>query len=286
MVDPLTTEELYGRLRRHVLGKDDEQGGSAFLFSEVNVGDRRADAMSFGLWRSRGHAIQGYELKTNRADWLREYEDHGKADPVMEIADRFWLVVNPDVVEPGELPDNWGLLVSQGRKRKLKIEKPAPLLREGEPPLPREMMVKVLRGVHGLNWEKEVAIREAERERLNKDTPGNALAWAEKRMQEAEARTSEIQLAYDAFRRESGLDFLSWSPDHEELETLGKLAKALKGGAYSDEFDSLRKMLKRDDERMREARGFLKRAVETMDEMEEREWRRSGDKPPEKDEVF
>jgi hypothetical protein len=285
VADPLTTEELYGRLRRHVLGKDDEQGGPAFLFREVTVGDRRADAMSFGLWRSRGYAIQGYELKTNRGDWLREFEDHGKAEPVMEIADRFWLVTNPDVLVAGELPDSWGLLVAQGRNRKLKIVKPAPLLREGEPPLSREMMVKVLRGIHGLNFEKIEAIRAQERERFEKKGPED-IARAEQRMREAEQRAEELSRAYQAFKQESGVDFLSWRPDHEELEVLGKLVKALKGGPYSDEFDALRKMLKRDEDRVVAARGLLKQARQTMDEMEEREWRRAGKQPPEKDEVF
>lgn len=280
MADPLTTEELYERLERHVLGKDKPQGGPAFLFSEVSIGERRADAMSFGLWRSRGYAIQGYELKTNRADWVREFEDHGKAEPVMEVADRFWLVANPDVLMPGELPDNWGLLISQGRNRKLKIAKPAPLLQEGEPPLSREMMTKVLRGIHGLNWDQIRSARAAERDRLDTAGPPE-IARAEKRREEAEKDLEENSRAYEAFRREAGIDFLSWRPTHEELEVLGKLAKALKGGAYSDEFDALRKMLKRDDERVREARGHIKRAIDSMDEMEEREWRAAG--KPEKD---
>lgn len=282
LAEPLSTEELYERLERHVLGKDKPQGGQAFLFSEVTVGDRRADAMSFGLWRSRGFAIQGYELKQNRADWEREMEDHGKAEPVMEVADRFWLVTNPDVVQPGELPDNWGLLVSQGRKRKLRIETPAPLLREGEPPLSREMMVKVLRGVHGLNWEQEAAIRNAERERVAEVKP-ESLAWAQGRMEEAEKRTREAEGAYGAFKRESGLDFLTWRPTHEQLELLGKIVGAIRGGPYTPEFDNLRAMLKRDRERVLDAGRHIKRAGEAMDEMEEREWRRAGspdDKKP------
>lgn len=283
MADPLSTAELYERLRRHVLGKDDEQGGRAFLFPEVEIGDRRADGVSFGLWASRGFPIQAYELKKNRRDWLAEYEDHGKADPAMAVCDYFWIVTNPEVVEPDELPDKWGLLVSQGRGRKLKIVKRAPLLREGEPPLPRAVMAEIFKGVKALHYSEAERIRREAKEQA--DESGDVRV-AEKRRQRAEDRAEEMSKAFTAFKRESGLDFLKWQPEHEELEMLGKMVKALRGGAYSDEFDEVRKMLKRDMERMGTARGFLKRAAEAMDEMEEREWRRSGKQPPEKEEGF
>lgn len=274
MAEPLSTEELYERLRRHVLGKDDEQGGRAFLFPEVPIGGRRADAVSFGLWGSRGFPIQGYELKSSREDWLREYEDHGKADPAMEVCDRFWLVTNPEVLMPGELPDQWGLLLSRGRGRKLRIEKPAPLLREdAPPPLPRAVMAEVLKGIKVLHHEQAEAIRQAA---YNRSDPSGDLARSERRREQAEGRAEKMQEAFQAFRRESGIDFLGWHPDHEELEVLGKLVKALRAGPYSSIFDDLRRLLKRDEDRMVEARGLVKRAREAMEEMEEREWRRAG----------
>lgn len=273
MADPLSTAELYERLRRHVLGKDDEQGGRAFLFPEVEIGARRADGISFGLWASRGFPIQAYELKTNRRDWLAEEEDHGKADPAMAVCDYFWIVANPDVVEPDELPEKWGLLVSQGRNRKLKIVKRAPLLREGEPPLPRAVMAEIFKGIKALHWSEAERIRRGAKEHA--DETGD-IRQAEKRRQKAEDRAQEMSRAFTAFKRESGLDFLAWQPDHEELEMLGKLVKALRGGPYSNEFDEVRALLKRDLERMGHARGHLKRAAEAMDEMEEREWRRAG----------
>lgn len=273
MAEPLSTEELHERLHRHVIGKDDPQGGRAYLFRELAIGERRADAFSLGLWASRGFPIQGYELKSNRGDWLREYEDHSKADPVMAIADRFWLVTNPDVLMPGELPDSWGLLLSRGRNRKLKIEKPAPLLRDGAPPIERAVMAELLKGIKSLHYDEAQEIRQRAIENTD---PSGEIARAEAGRKQAEERAEGYSEAYEVFRREAGIDFLSWRPDHEQLEVLGKLVKALRGGSYSDEFDALRAMLKRDEERMSEARRFLKRARETMDEMEQREWRAAG----------
>jgi hypothetical protein len=273
MADPLRTEELHERLRRHVLGKDDPQGGRAYLFRELAFGERRADAFSFGLWASRGFPIQGYEVKSNREDWLREYEDHAKADPVMEVADRFWLVTNPDVVLDGELPDSWGLLLAQGRNRKLKIAKPAPLLREGAGPIDRAIMAELLKGIKGLHY---AAAEEIRQRAIENTDPSGEVAASKARQKEAEERAKRLSDAYQAFRREAGMDFLKWHPEHEELEVLGKLVKALRGGAYSDEFDALRERLKRDRARMQEASRYVKRAAEAMDEMEERAWRAAG----------
>lgn len=78
---------------------------------ETGGGNRRADAVAMNMWRSRGHAIHGFEFKVFRSDWLRELKDPSKADAVAQYCDYWWLVVDGDhIVKDGELPEGWGLL--------------------------------------------------------------------------------------------------------------------------------------------------------------------------------
>lgn len=73
-------------------------------------GTRYADAIAVNLWRSRGHAIHGFEIKVSRSDWLRELKDPSKAEPVYRYCDHWWIVAPKGVVKDGELPPTWGLL--------------------------------------------------------------------------------------------------------------------------------------------------------------------------------
>lgn len=79
--------------------------------------ERFADAITMGLWPSRGLAISGFEFKSHRSDWRRELKHPAKAEPLWELCNEWWLVAgNPDVVKDGELPVGWGLIVAKGDK--------------------------------------------------------------------------------------------------------------------------------------------------------------------------
>lgn len=230
MPSALTTEELHERLERRVLGPEG-QGHRAFLLTEVCLANRRADAISIGLWHSRGQHIDGYEIKTNRDDWLREFEDHQKAEPAMAICDHFWLVTNPDVLLPGELPEKWGLLISNGKKRHLKVAKAAPDLRPHSPSLAldRSVLVSLLRRVEMLQAEdrhalREEAIKEGER---RVESHGEALV---ERVARAEARANEHDEAWEAFLNTAGMRFWDWRPTPENLRLFGEIATALRDG--------------------------------------------------------
>lgn len=78
---------------------------------------RTADAIAMGLWPSRGLHLHGFEVKAHRADWVRELRDPEKAEEIAQYCHYWWLVAaNAKVVEAGEVPDKWGLLVSDGKK--------------------------------------------------------------------------------------------------------------------------------------------------------------------------
>jgi hypothetical protein len=97
-------------------------------------GHRTADAIAVSLYRSRGKAIWGFEMKVSRSDWLHELKQPEKAESIMRYCDYWALVVpNKDIVKPGELPATWGMYVAQ--KNRLKCVVPCPKL----DPLPMSM---------------------------------------------------------------------------------------------------------------------------------------------------
>lgn len=84
---------------------------------------RWADAVGMSVWPSRGLEIVGFEIKVSRRDWLRELKNPKKADEVGRYCDRWWIVAGgKSIVEPGELPPAWGLLVPHGDTLKIVVD--------------------------------------------------------------------------------------------------------------------------------------------------------------------
>jgi hypothetical protein len=95
---------------------------------------RTADAICMSLYPSRGLDLSGFEFKSSRRDWIRELETPDKAEAVATFCDFWWLVVgDPRIVENGEVPPTWGLLVPNGDKLKVAKQperlKPQPVSR-------------------------------------------------------------------------------------------------------------------------------------------------------------
>lgn len=86
---------------------------------------RSADALVMSLWPSRGLYLYGFEVKASRADWLNELKQPAKADAICRFCD-FWYLVAGDesIVQPGELPPTWGLIVPSGGKLRVRVEAP------------------------------------------------------------------------------------------------------------------------------------------------------------------
>ncbi len=127
--DGMTTEELDDKLRQHFISDKDQldrAGAGAVYLTEVTVpghSGRRADAVHVGLWASRGAGIvEVCELKVSRADWLKELKDPKKAEAWWPHCNVFWLVVpHAGIVQDGELPKGWGLIMPSGRGRRFKV---------------------------------------------------------------------------------------------------------------------------------------------------------------------
>lgn len=92
------------------------------LFDEVGNATgthcrRHADAVAMSLWPSRGLDLHGIEIKVSRTDWLKELGSPEKADAIAQYCDFWWLAIGDEkIVQPGELPATWGLLVLRGDK--------------------------------------------------------------------------------------------------------------------------------------------------------------------------
>lgn len=105
---------------------------------------RRADAIAFGMWKSVGRLIEGFEFKASRSDWLREVKQVEKADPFIERCDRWWLVTtDATIAKLEEIPACWGWLSLTPTG--LRVQKPAAKLREYSPTMDRLFVFGVLR---------------------------------------------------------------------------------------------------------------------------------------------
>ena len=105
---------------------------------------RTADAIAMSLYPSRGLHITGVEIKSSRGDWLRELADPSKAEEIAQHTD-FWVLAvgDRDIVQPGELPPNWGLLAPAGKVLKMFTE--PKLLGERDDRISRTFLAAILR---------------------------------------------------------------------------------------------------------------------------------------------
>lgn len=98
---------------------------------------RTADFVVMDLWVSGGLRLHGHEVKVSRSDWLRELKTPEKAAEFIPYMNCWWVVVSDKrIVRPGELPDDWGLMVLRGTE--LAVVKAAPK-REAKPLSPSRL---------------------------------------------------------------------------------------------------------------------------------------------------
>lgn len=143
-----------------------------------------ADAIAMSLFPSRGLDIHGFEIKTDRRDWIKELKNPEKAEHVAKFCDFWWLIIGEEgVAKPEEVPAGWGLYVMDKndtlevvkRPKKLKAMHPdkafiGAMLRRANEMAERERQ----RAVENINKDEFVknARREAEKEaerRFNQD---------------------------------------------------------------------------------------------------------------------
>lgn len=181
---------------------------------------RTVDAIAMALWPSRGLVLNGFEVKVSRSDWLRELKKPAKAEQFARLVDFWWLAVADDkVVQDGELPEGWGLLVARGSK--LFCVREAKALHDLTPVNRREAALPEAFGRSFLASMLRAACRVAEA------GPAEIEEARELQRQQSEHRwTGEVaalkslleqhEAAENAFARATGLAYGAWTLANEE----------------------------------------------------------------------
>lgn len=188
------------------------------FFTEVRNGTgfsrrtiRTADGLAMSLWPGRGLELIGIEVKVSRGDWLREKKDPAKAEEIQAYCDRWYLAVSdPKIVQPGELPPTWGLLVPKGGGLVAAVD--APKLEAK--PLDRLLLAAILRracatiGVPKHEVEAEVQRRiEATLDAERKRTADSS----ERALEQSRADLASLRDNIATFERASGVRIDRWS---------------------------------------------------------------------------
>lgn len=184
---------------------------------------RIADAVAMGMYPSRGLEVHGFEIKVSKSDWRRELKDPGKAEEIARFCDHWWIVAPLDMVDPGDLPMGWGLLVA--RPNGLYTVKKAPKL---EPePLDRAFVASMLRSAHELvcTAERRSASEKALSDSWKKGyDEGLANGKRENTYRAEEAK--KLRQRVSEFKERSGIDLDSYKPVDVLLDTV-KFAELL-----------------------------------------------------------
>lgn len=226
------TAELLEVLRQRVLGPEG-QGSRAVFLDEVKGGtgwssNRTIDAISVGMWPSRGCLIEGYELKTSRRDWQGELRNPEKAEAIAQYCDRFWLVTTAGVAEPDEVPPNWGWLVRETKAKRLTCKREATPL-ESTPP-PPEFIAAMLRRAVKADLNRELKVR---KEEIESDVRARYSSQSERDRNEVarlERDLEEFRRIWAMFREKTGVAFGHWVEKEDVVATVGEIAAALMPG--------------------------------------------------------
>lgn len=198
---------------------------------ETGGGTRYADAIAVNLWRSRGHAIHGFEIKVSRSDWLRELKAPEKAEPVFRYCDHWFIVAPRGIVQPHELPPTWGLF--EVRASGLVAVKHAPKL---EPqPISREFFASMMRRGFELldaTSERKVAEARAEIDRRVRDD-------SDRRVKDACRELDELKRQLKDLEAETGIVVSRYSGPPKSVIKLAQKLQHM-GGYYSGDDDGFK----------------------------------------------
>lgn len=171
-----------------------------------------ADAIVMGLFPSRGLDIHGFEIKTDRRDWLKELRTPEKAEHVAKYCDYWWLLISEEgVAKVEEVPPTWGLYVLKGkslevakRPKKLKATPPdrtfvGAMLRRANEMAERERQ----RVEEGINKDDFVRKARAEAER-------EAKARFEDDLKMATREHESLKEGVEEFEKASGITITRW----------------------------------------------------------------------------
>lgn len=170
--------------------------------------ERYADAVAMNLWPSRGLEVIGFEVKVSRSDWLAELKNPRKSAAIQDFCDRWFIVAgHKAVVQTGELPPTWGLMVVQGgdKKRLVHVQE-APKL---EPKaLDRSFIASMLRraneSVNGAETNSTLY------DEGLKEGAKRASAEQPHELRQLKREVQDLRTAIERFEKASGVKIESW----------------------------------------------------------------------------
>jgi hypothetical protein len=214
---PLTHGELLTRLRSRYVAPEwvtltEVQPECGFMDKP-----RRTDLLGISTFPSRGLRMAGFELKSSRADVLKELREPEKAEAMQRFCHLWYLVVGrADLVGLDELPPNWGLIVPHGVG--LRVKKNAPVL---EPePWPPGLTHGLIRKAFGNS------IEDIEREKIRRE----AFAQAQQSNGYTTRRLEELERNVRAFQSVSGIQIDAWVNEERVKEQAALLRVVLRDG--------------------------------------------------------
>jgi|GEM_PF-3678433 len=245
--DRTITADLMGRLRRHYIKPGAPLPGGVFL-PEVgwNGGTHstRCDALYVGFTGTSGRLLVGHEVKASRSDWLNELNKPGKADAWADQCHEWWLVTVPGVVQEGELPDGWGLMVPGRSTTRMKVVTPARRHPERTPSWAATRSIIARQDT--LRAEAIRAEVDAARQKMcaaDDERIKAAVAMRMRSMPEAEALQAELDLIHRALgvghvvavHSEDGYEQYAWAGERTTVLDLADVAALLREHADLDE---------------------------------------------------
>jgi hypothetical protein len=184
---------------------------------------RHADAVAFGVWPSRGHAVVGFEFKEYRSDWLREKKNPEKAESVSAHCDR-WFVVAPsdEIVRVDELPEPWGLCVANQSRTRLKVVKPASPFPDRDPAtLKRGFIAAMLRKVD------ETTVPKVELERIVEERLATAIDHTSdgRELKRLREDVDRLRGVVETFRLKTGVRLEDWRGSERIAEAVATVLR-------------------------------------------------------------
>jgi hypothetical protein len=200
---------------------------------------RWADAVSIGIWPSRGFKIHGFECKESRSDWLRELANPEKSEPVFRYCDFWWLVVrDKKIVLGSELPETWGLMVAKDDK--LRVVKDAPALTPV--PMAKPFVAAMLRRVAETTVPKIVV--DARLEQALADRRKQRESSERYELGRAQQRIEALEKVISDFQEASGIHLDQWSYGRGIGEAVRKVVHQ-SNSTYLDQAKLLRDQMQR-----------------------------------------
>lgn len=191
---------------------------------------RHADAVVVGLWPSHGHAIEGFELKVSRGDWLRERAQPEKSAPVYRFCHHWWLLTPKGLVAADELPPTWGLLeVDEAGTSRVKVR--APRLE----PEPVDMGF-VAAPLRARAKPDERTVQTMIDDRVRKATEDLRAQVARERESERVSRAGRLERVsqmVEVVRERTGIDLTGFATTADDIVRLIRIARAMDGCGYS-----------------------------------------------------